>query len=69
MAKVTSRITWDGPLSIMVDGETVLSHMSPETEMAISHELARHAGDTCPCHREKHPQRFIDRLNCWEIIK
>jgi hypothetical protein len=49
--------------------EIKLGRLPAETAMALSHELARYAGDQCPCHRETHPQRFIDRLNSWTLVK
>lgn len=65
MPRISSLTESDGSLTILVDGEPVLARMQPETEMALAHELARHAGSDCPCHRG---QRFVDRLNRWEIV-
>ena len=68
MARLSSRIEPDGSLTILVAGEVILSRMPPNTEMALSHELARHAGSDCPCHRVPE-QRFFDRENQWRIVE
>ena len=65
MARLLTRIEPNGSLSIMVDNDVVLSGLPRNTEIALSHELALHAGSDCPCHRG---QRFVDRLNRWEVM-